>query len=84
MANFKDGKGHADKYLDTSRKISTQEMLICNMEALILLFRSNDQCQMTELQNDRQDKNNMPPDLRFQGHKKTGLTINNGFKLKAC
>ena len=28
---------------------------------------------MTELQNgqnDRQDKNNMPPDLRFRGHKK--------------
>ena len=25
---------------------------------------------MTELQNDRQDKNNMPPDLRSRGHKK--------------
>ena len=25
---------------------------------------------MTELQNDRQNKNNMPPDLRSQGHKK--------------
>ena len=24
---------------------------------------------MTELQNDRQDKNNMPPDLLSQGHK---------------
>ena len=24
---------------------------------------------MTELQNDRQDKNNMPPDLRSRGHK---------------
>ena len=25
---------------------------------------------ITELQNDRQDKNNMPPDLRSRGHKK--------------
>ena len=25
---------------------------------------------MTELQKDRQDKNNMPPDLRSRGHKK--------------
>ena len=26
---------------------------------------------MTELQNDRQDKNNMPPDLQSRGHKKS-------------
>ena len=26
---------------------------------------------MTKLQNDRQDKNNMPPDLRSRGHKNT-------------
>ena len=26
-------------------------------------------CRITELQNDRQDKNNIPPDLRPRGHK---------------
>ena len=30
-----DGQGHKDKYLDTSRKILSQEMLMCNMKALI-------------------------------------------------
>ena len=34
MANSKDGQGHKDKYLDTSRKILSQEMLMCNMKAL--------------------------------------------------
>ena len=29
----------------------------------------NDSYRMTEWQNDRQDKNNMPPDLRSRGHK---------------
>ena len=28
--------GHKDKYLDTSWKILTQEMLMCNMKALII------------------------------------------------
>ena len=32
---------------------------------------------MTELQNDRQDKNNMPPDLRSRGHK-------NNLKSEVC
>ena len=36
MANSKDGQGHKDKYLDTSRKILSQEMLRCNMKALTL------------------------------------------------
>ena len=36
MANSKDGQGHKDKYLDTSRKILSQEMLTCNMKALAL------------------------------------------------
>ena len=35
MANSKDGQGHKDKYIDTSRKILLQEMLMCNMKALI-------------------------------------------------
>ena len=35
MANPKDGQGHKDMYLDTSRKILLQEMLKCNMKALI-------------------------------------------------
>ena len=46
MANSKDGQGHKDK--NTSRKILSQEMLMCNMNALILLFRSNDKCQLKQ------------------------------------
>ena len=38
MANSKDGQGHKDKYLDTSRKILSQEMLMCNMKALIFII----------------------------------------------
>ena len=34
MANSKDGQGHKDKYLDTW-KILSQEMLMCNLKALI-------------------------------------------------
>ena len=41
MANSKDGQGHKDKYLDTSKKILSQEMLnlmlMCNMKALIFI-----------------------------------------------
>ena len=29
MANSKDGQGHNDKYFDTNKKISSQEMLMC-------------------------------------------------------
>ena len=29
MANSKDGQGLKDKYVDTSRKILSQEMLMC-------------------------------------------------------
>ena len=32
------GQGHKDKYLDISRKISSQEMLMYNMKALILIY----------------------------------------------
>ena len=35
--NSEDGQGHKDKYLDTSRKILSQEMLMCNMKALIFI-----------------------------------------------
>ena len=38
MANSKDGLGLKDKYLDTSRKILSQEMLMCNMKALIFII----------------------------------------------
>ena len=38
MANSKDGLGHKDKYLDTSKKILSQEMLMCNMKALIFII----------------------------------------------
>ena len=36
MTNSKDGQGHKDKYLDTSRKIMSQEMLLCNMKDLAI------------------------------------------------
>ena len=36
MAKSTDGQGHKDKYLDTSRKILSQEMFMCNMKALEL------------------------------------------------
>ena len=35
MANFNEGQDHKDKYFDTSRKILSQEMAMCNMEALV-------------------------------------------------
>ena len=35
MDNSKDGQDHKDKYFDTSRKILSQEMTMCNMKALI-------------------------------------------------
>ena len=38
MVNSKDGLGHKDKYLDTSRKILSLEMLMCNMNALIFII----------------------------------------------
>ena len=38
MANTKDGQGHKDQYLDTSRKILSQKMLMCNMKALISII----------------------------------------------
>ena len=37
MAKSTDGQGHKDKYLDTSRKILSQEMFMCNMKALIFI-----------------------------------------------
>ena len=36
MTNSNDGQGHKDKYLETSRKILSQEMLMCNKKALAL------------------------------------------------
>ena len=37
MANSKDGQGHKEKYLDNSRKILSQEMLLCDMKAIIFI-----------------------------------------------
>ena len=34
MANSNNGQDHMDKYFDTSRKILSQEITMCNMEAL--------------------------------------------------
>ena len=38
MANFNEGQDHKDKYFDTSRMILSQEMTMCNMEALVSYF----------------------------------------------
>ena len=35
MANSNEGQDHKHKYFDTSRKILSQEMTMCNMEALV-------------------------------------------------
>ena len=35
---FKDDQDHKDKYINTSRKILSQEMIICIVEALIFIF----------------------------------------------
>ena len=37
-AKSKDIQGHKDKYLDTSRRILSQEMLMCHMKALISII----------------------------------------------
>ena len=38
MANSKYSQVHKDKYLDTSTKILSQKMLMCNMEALMFII----------------------------------------------
>ena len=35
MANSNEGLVFKDEYFDTSRKILSQEMTVCNMEALV-------------------------------------------------
>ena len=40
MDNSKDGQNHKDNNFDISRKVLSQEMTICNIEALIFIFRS--------------------------------------------
>ena len=67
MANLKDGQDHEEKYF--GKKISSQEMTTCNMEALVsfkevmtnvfFLVKCRDQ-KVTYQQND----------LRYRGHKK--------------
>ena len=37
-ANFKDGQGHKDKYLDPSTKIMSQGMFLCNIKAQNLII----------------------------------------------
>ena len=41
MVHSKDGQGHKDKYLDTSKTILSQEMLMCNMKALIFIIKND-------------------------------------------
>ena len=37
MINFKDGQGHKEKYLDISRNILSEVMLMYNIKALIFI-----------------------------------------------
>ena len=55
ITNFKDGHIHKNKYLDTSRKVLSQEILMCNTKALIfiikkswpmLMFKQNRSCEV--------------------------------------
>ena len=39
MANSNEGQDHKDNYFDTSRKIMSQEVTMCNMEAVVFLFK---------------------------------------------
>ena len=39
IANSKDDQGHKDKYLDTSGKILSREMIMCNMKAPIFIIQ---------------------------------------------
>ena len=43
------GQDNKDTYFDTSRKILSQEITTCNMEALIFIIRSYDQCQFHQI-----------------------------------
>ena len=38
MADSNEGQDHKDKYFDTSRKILSQEMTMCNKESLVSDF----------------------------------------------
>ena len=38
MANSNEGQDHKEKFFDTSRKILSQEMTMCKMEALVSYF----------------------------------------------
>ena len=38
IANSVDGHDHNDKYFDTNKKFSSQEMTMCNNETLISYF----------------------------------------------
>ena len=65
------GQGHGVKIMLPTNKVLSQEILMWNIKALAftvqkLLARLKFQ---REWQNYRQDKNNMPPDLRSRGHK---------------
>ena len=65
-------QGHRVKNNGTQEKVLSQGILMWNIKALeftvqTLLARLKFQ---REWHNDRQDKNNMPPDLRSRGHKK--------------
>ena len=44
MANSKEGQDHKEIYFDTSGKIWSQEMMMCDMEALIGMTNVNFLC----------------------------------------
>ena len=39
MANSNEGQDHKDKYFDTCRKTLSQEMTMCNKEALVYYLK---------------------------------------------
>ena len=76
-------QGHKVKNNGTHGKVLSQGMFMWNIKALALIVQKL----LARLkfqrggQNDRQDKNNMPPDLQSQGHKKK--TSHLGSKMKS-
>ena len=73
------GQGHRVKNNGTHGKVLSQEIFMWNITSIAITVqkllarfkfqRRGQNERITEWQNDRQDKNNMPSDLRSRGHK---------------
>ena len=77
MANSKDGQNHKDNNFDISKKILSQKMTICNMEALIFILAVNTyviyfklvKCQMSR------SKGHVPIERSYIYHKEYSCEI---------